>query len=80
MIRYFKMKKRMKKNELVVKSAFYEMVVSFIDGNKDYIGFIQKVYVACKDVPVDELRSELIGKIAELAHEEVVKQRESENK
>ena len=80
MIKHWIIKRRMKRNELMVKAAFYEVVASLIDSNKDYIGFIQRVYVACKDVPVDELRSELIGKIAELVHEEAIKERETESK
>lgn len=74
MFEYFKMKR----NEWKVKAMFYGMIVGFVENQKDFIDFIQKLYVAVKDVPADEIRKELITKIAELAHEQAVKERDVE--
>lgn len=74
MIRYF----MMKRNEWKVKAMLYGTIVSIMDENKDIIGFVQKLYVALKDVPMEDLRKELISNIAQLAHEQAVKEREAE--
>lgn len=74
MIKYF----MMKRNEWKVKAMFYGTIVSVIDEQKDIIGFVQRLYVALKDVPMEDLRKELISNIAELAHEQAVKEREAE--
>lgn len=66
MFEYF----RMKRNEWKVKNMFYGMILGFVDNQKDFIDFIQRLYIAVKDVPVDELRKELISKMAELVHED----------
>ena len=75
MIRYF----MMKRNEWKVKAMFYSTIVSVMDEQKDIIGFVQRLYVALKDVPMEDLRKELISNIASLAHEQAVKEREAEN-
>lgn len=75
MIRYF----MMKRNEWKVKAMFYGTIASVMDEQKDIIGFVQRLYIALKDVPMEDLRKELISNIAELAHEQAVKEREVEN-
>lgn len=74
MIRYF----MMKRNEWKVKAMFYEIIASIMDEQQDIIGFVQRLYVALKDVPMEDLRKEIISNIAELAHEQAVKEREAE--
>ncbi len=74
MIRYF----MMKRNEWKVKAMLYGTIASVMDENKDIIGFVQKLYVALKDVPMEDLRKELIHEISQLAHEQAVKEREAE--
>lgn len=74
MITYF----RMKKNEWKVKALFYGLIVNVMNEQTDIIELIQKLYTSLKDVPADQLRSELMGKIAELAHQQAVKERETE--
>ena len=69
---------RMKRNEWKVKAMFYGTIVAIMNGQKDIIGFVQKLYGALKDVPMEDLRKELISNIAELAHEQAVKEREAE--
>lgn len=75
MIRYF----MMKRNEWKVKAMFYGTIASVMDEQKDIIGFVQRLYVALKDVPMEDLRKELISNIAELAHEQAVRERGVEN-
>lgn len=60
----------MKKNELKVKAQIYSVLNAYIDNNKDIISFAQKLYGVLKDVPIEELRSEFVSKIAEIIHEE----------
>lgn len=74
MIRYF----MMKRNEWKVKTMLYGTIASVMDENKDVIGFIQRLYGALKDVPMENLRKELISNIAQLAHEQAAKEREAE--
>lgn len=74
MIRYF----MMKRNEWKVKAMFYGTIASIMDEQKDIIGFVQRLYGALKDVPMEDLRKELISNIASLAHEQAVKEREAE--
>lgn len=74
MIRYF----MMKRNEWKVKAMFYGTIASVMDEQKDIIGFVQRLYGVLKDVPMEDLRKELISNIAELAHEQAVKEREVE--
>lgn len=64
MIRYIKMKR----NERKIKAYLYELAASFIDQQQELLTFIQKLYASLKDVPVDELRSELMLNIAAIAH------------
>lgn len=66
MFEYFKMKR----NEWKVKSMFYRVIIGFVENQKDFIDFIQKLYVAVKDVPTDELRKELVKAVAEIVHED----------
>ena len=74
MIKYIKMKR----NEWKVKAMFYGTIASIMDEQKDIIGFVQRLYLVLKDVPIEDLRKELISNIAELAHEQAVKEREAE--
>lgn len=66
MITYFKMKK----NEWKVKAMVYCTIVTLIDNQKDVFNLLQKMYVALKDVPTEELQKEFIAKLAEIIHKE----------
>lgn len=66
MFEYFKMKR----NEWKVKVMFYRVIIGFVENQKDFIDFIQKLYIAVKDVPTDELRRELVNAVAEIVHED----------
>lgn len=61
---------KMKKNEWKVKAAFYGVIAGIIDNQKPIIAMIQTLFAELKDVPAEDLRSELISKIAELVHED----------
>lgn len=69
---------RMKKQEILVKSKLYGMILAFADEQEDLVKLVKCLYTELKDVPTNELRKEFISKIAELAHAEAVKQREKE--
>lgn len=66
MITYLKMKK----NEWKVKAMFYGTIAVLINNQKEVLELLQKMYIALKDVPVDELQKELVNKLAEIIHEE----------
>ena len=68
----------MKKKEILVKSKLYGMILVFADEQEDLFKLVKNLYVELKDVPMNELRKEFIGKLSELAHAEAVKQREME--
>lgn len=59
-----------KKAEFKVKAMVYGMIANIIDDKKDILAMVQGLFAELKDVPIEELRSELIGKIAEIIHEE----------
>ena len=66
MFTYFKMKK----NEWKVKAFLYGAVAAVLDNQKDVLALLQKMYIALKDVPADELQKEFVTKLAEIIHNE----------
>lgn len=60
----------MKKNEWKIKAIFYSTIAALIDNQKDVFELMQKMYAALKDVSAEELQKELVGKLAEIIHEE----------
>lgn len=58
----------MKKKEILVKNKLYGMILAFADEQENLIRVIKDLYESLKDVPVDELRKEFIGKLAEIIH------------
>lgn len=70
----------MKRDEVMVKAMFYGAIASIIENQdeiKGYLDMAKKLLNELKDVPVDELRKEFMGKLAEIIHEEAKKQREN---
>jgi len=61
---------KMKKNELRIKSAIYDMIVSVMDEQSDIVELVKKLYITLKDVPADELKSEFIVNLARIIHDE----------
>lgn len=72
MIRYIKMK-------LFYYNLKKEIFNAFEHGD-EVINFITNLAVSCKDMTGDDLRKEVIHAIAELAHDQAVKEREAEKK
>lgn len=66
MITYWKMKK----NEWKVKTVFYAAIAGLVDNQKGILELLQKMYVALKDVPTEELQKDFINKLAEIIHNE----------
>lgn len=61
---------KMKKNEWKIKSTIYGVIATTIDNQKEFLSMIQKLYIALKDVPMEELQKEFISKLAEIIHSE----------
>ena len=59
-----------KRAELKVKAMFWGAIAGVIDNQKPIITMIQTLFAELKDVPAEDLRTELISKIAELVHED----------
>ena len=59
----------MKKNEWRIKATIYGTIATLIDNQKDLLSLLQKLYIALKDVPAEELQKEFIAKLAEIIHE-----------
>lgn len=57
---------KMKRNEWKIKAAVYGVIAAFLDNQKGISELVQKMYIALKDLPEDELREELISKLAEI--------------
>lgn len=67
----------MKKKEILVKSKLYGMILAFADEQEDLVKLVKDLYMELKDVPMNELRKEFVGKLAEIIHNEAEKQRET---
>ena len=70
MITYFI---RMKRNEWKVKAMLYGTIAQIMDNQdeiKDMINLVKKLYEELKDIPVEDLQKEFIGKLAEIIHNE----------
>lgn len=52
MINYF----RMKKAEWKVKATLFGAIAGIIDNQKEVLGLLQKMYIALKDIPSEELQ------------------------
>lgn len=61
---------RMKKNEWKVRAALYGAAAAVIDNQKEILELLQKMYAALKDVPAEELRDELVSRLAEMVHKQ----------
>ncbi|MBD5494526.1 MAG: hypothetical protein HDR12_09185 [Lachnospiraceae bacterium] len=65
MINFFKMKK----NEWKIRAIVYGTIAALIENQKELVELLQKMYVALKDVPAEELREEFISKLTEIISE-----------
>ena len=69
---------RAKKAELKVKAMFWGMLAGIIDNQKPIIDMIGGLYNELKCVSPEELRSEIISKMAEIIHNERENERADE--
>lgn len=60
----------MKKNEWKIKATIYSVIATSIDNQKEFLSMIQKLYIALKNVPMEELQKEFVTKLAEIIHNE----------
>ena len=60
---------RMKYKEWKLKLALYTVLEAVAAEQKDTAALLSRLYVSLKDVPLDELRGEFLGKLAEVIHE-----------
>lgn len=73
MIKYIKMKI----NEWKVRAIIYGAVVALIDNQKDILKLLQNMYESFKNVPAEDLRAEIIAKLAEMINEENTEKNDS---
>lgn len=64
MITYFKMKIK----EWKIKKCIYDKVIYLMDNQKELFSVFNRLFVALKDVPIDNLQEEFISKLAEIIH------------
>lgn len=67
---------KMKKNEWKVKAILYGAIATLIDNQKDVLEFLQKMYTALNDVPVEDLQKEFVSSLAEIVHNENIDKNE----
>ena len=73
MITYFI---KMKKNEWKVKAMFYGTIIQIMDNQdeiKDMLDLVKRLYGELKDVPTEDLQKEFVSKLAEIIHNEEMK-------
>lgn len=68
----------LKQKEVKYKLAFYSMIETVLKEQKDIIKTVTNVYNSLKDSTGEELQNKLISTIAEMAHAQAVKERETE--
>lgn len=61
---------RMKKNEWKIKAMLYGTIATLINNQKEVLDFLQKMYIALKDVSAEELQKEFVSKFVEIVHKE----------
>lgn len=59
-----------KKNEWKIKAMLYSTIAALIDNQKELLSMLQKMYIALKDVPTEEMQKEFVSKIAEIIYNE----------
>lgn len=59
-----------KRAEIKVKMFFYTTISKVIEENEDILLMIKNIYESCKGLSGDDIRDEIVLKIAELVHEQ----------
>ena len=66
----------MKKNEWKVKATLYGTIAQIMDNQdeiKDMIDLVKRLYGELKDVPTEDLQKEFVSVLAEIIHNEEMK-------
>lgn len=61
---------KMKYKEWKIKLALYTVIEKVIDEQKNITTLLSNLYAALKDVPLDQLKDEFLGKLAEIIHDQ----------
>lgn len=61
---------KMKIKEWKIKLALYTVIEKIIAEQKDIITLLSNLFTVLKDVPLNELKDEFIGKLAEIIHDQ----------
>lgn len=69
---------RLKRKEIKIKLELYTAIEMVKDQYQDIIDLMGRIYNTLKDIPADELKSELIQQIAELMQSETLKEQGTE--
>ncbi len=69
---------RMKLKEWKIKLALYTAIEKVIAEQKDIITLLSNLFTVLKDVPLNELKDEFIGKLAEIIHDQAEAERNGE--
>ena len=67
---------KMKKNELKVKAMLYATIAQIMDNQdeiKDMLDLVKRLYEELKDVPTEDLQKEFVSALAEIIHNEEMK-------
>ena len=68
----------MKKKEITLKVKLYTVIEGFITEQKDITTLLSNLFTVLKDVPLNELKDEFIGKLAEIIHDQAEAERNGE--
>ena len=61
----------MKKKEITLKITLYTAIEKVIAEQKDITTLLSNLFTVLKDVPLNELKDEFLGKLAEIIHDQV---------
>ena len=67
---------KMKKNEWKVKAMLYGTIIQIMDNQdeiKDMLDLVKRLYEELRDVPTEDLQKEFVSKLAEIIHNEEMK-------
>lgn len=67
---------KMKLMEWRLKLALYTAIETVIKEQKNITALLSNLYVAIKDVPLDDLKSEFITELAKITHAQVEAERQ----
>lgn len=69
----------MKRKEITLKITLYTIIEKVIAEQKDITTLLSDLYMALKDIPLNELKDEFLGKLAEIIHEQAETERNKES-